>query len=671
MLADSKKTSIAPADDLDPIRLHRQEIERLSWEDRRVNALNAAMLEPPNFTQKQGETDLEAQILRAIVTSKYPKKDLVQIARRYDTSIDEVELIAKKLAKERGLDLEQVEFAAMLRQVKEIEGIVDAGFREWKLQSAAKQYRRTRRELMEAYNKALIHQSAIVPLNLSELKKISAQSTDWTVQGWFPAGSVVLLHGHGGTAKTLMLYGVGAAISKGEPWNDYPTKQGEVLLLQSDEPTHVTQERLEMMGITDDDPFRIFPGWQVEKMPQLEEYLHNRAEAGSPVRFLIVDSNTSVNRNTLISENDVEYARPVLQLADLAQRFGTTIVIVHHSNSNGDARGTKAIHNSVSEVWALSIANESTGERLLRVQKNRLGRPPGRYSFDFDAETYAFTYKGEEGDYGAETATNEKRIELWMNEDSQKGVPYAVEEISHHLSIPRDSVRRALYELWSKGIVLRKKKDHGDGKGFLYHAGTVLLVPRIDRAESADRFADRFENNATQGLQTNRSIDRQKETSTNDQKSLKTVVFTDRLIDSPEKQMEPDSQIDRRIDRQIDQPIDLPKTPIDSPKVPIDSPIDSITDRFVAVGDLVAPNATSVWHRSGSDKLPWRDVPPSYRRKATFSISNLEGDLFFELTDVSRVIAIKGDRVQVRNQLTGRTTTYRLIDVSLLKKSSR
>jgi AAA domain len=581
-------------------------------------------------------------------------KDLAQIARWNQVTLEEVDLIAKKLAKERGLDLEQCEFNAMVRQVKDIEVIADVGFREWKLQALAKQYKRSRRELMEAYNKALIHQAPIIPLSIEELKKMSVNSTEWTVQGWFPAGVTILFHGFGGTAKTLMLYGVATAIAKGEPWNGYPVKQGEVLILQSDEPTHVTQERLEIMGVTKNDPLHVFPGWQVEAMPQLEAYLKARHEANSPVRFVMVDSNTSINRNTLISENDVEYARPVLQLADLAARYGATICIVHHSNANGDARGTKAIHNSVSEVWALSIADERTGERLLRVQKNRLGRPPGRYKFDFDPNSFQFTYAGEEGDHDGTTATNEKRIELWLNEESHQGITYEAEEIAHFLNIPKDSVRRALSELWSKGIIQRKRKQGGRGGACLYFTGSLK---ESDQSESSDHFLITFSNSSTEGVSadSDQVISETGKNFFNDNSPVSDSLITLACNPDGEKVLESDQQSDQWGDHfQI-----------------IENPEEVIT--FPEIGDLVIANGTATWFCSGSDKLPARELRPSQKEQTVLPINELPDRLFFELIEPSRVLEISlrrgGKRVKVRNQQTGRTSVFKLSDVKVLHKA--
>lgn len=220
----------------------------------RTIVLNRAMISAPTDLERQAQLHLEAEVLRAIATSKYLKKDLTQIAKWNHISFESIEEIAKKLAAERGLDMDHCFFNAMVRQVQEIEAIKDEGFREWKLQELARTYRRSQKELMSAYQKALVNQKAIVPLKMSELKTARTQRVAWSIQGWFPAGVTILFHAHGGTGKTLFMYEVAAAIAKGTRWNEYPVKQGRVLLLQCEEPIDVIEDRLSVLGVTDDDP---------------------------------------------------------------------------------------------------------------------------------------------------------------------------------------------------------------------------------------------------------------------------------------------------------------------------------------------------------------------------------------------------------------------------------
>ncbi|PSB16046.1 hypothetical protein C7B65_22745 [Phormidesmis priestleyi ULC007] len=611
----------------------------------------------------QTRREVEGQILSAglkqTYDNAYGKFELAAYARSMGIPIETVEQIAQELAyRQMKIDLEESEFVGMVSQVRKIEALPDAGFREWKLSKLSRRYKLSRSEMMNAYNKALIHQSALTPMSLSQLKEAFGQSVQWTVHGWFPAGVTMLIHGHGGTAKTLFLYEVAAAIAKGQPWNGYPVSQGEVLILQADEPPHITHERLETLEITDDDPLRVFPGWQVEAMPQLEAYLSK-----NPVKFILVDSNTSTNRNTLISENDVEYARPMLQLSDLASRHGCTICVIHHSNANGDARGTKALHNSVSEVWALSVSNEATGERLIRIQKNRVGRAPGRYRFDFDPTANSFTYQGEAGDENSDAASTEKKIELWLNEDEHRGVPYEAEELAHELKININTVRKLLYELWAKGIVQREKK----GKKFLYHVGNLPQEYPTDRKILTDRLnspTERWGRSVgdpcvSNGFEpTDQLIDEN-----GDFSLMRNAKNADQLISWDEKQTEQESTTDRSTDRL--------KKPTDQLAL-IDN-ADHLDDHLVQVGDVVIPNTSATWSRRGSTRIDSKELPPSKKSALVIPINEMGSVMFDELRQPSRVVAILGDddRVKVRNQVTGRDSVFEINDVQIYAKADR
>ena len=622
--------------------------------DRESNIAAAQML-----ATLTGESEIEAQARIALeesileaATSRHPEARLAQVAKSFEIPLDVAKSIAFDLMRTRlNVDPEEKEFQRMVHLVKAAEKIQDAGYREWRLQCIARSFKRSKKELMEAYNKALIHQAPIKPLKLSELKAIANTSVKWLVQGWIPLGVAMLFHAFGGTGKTLFMYQIAACIAKGKPWNEYPVEQGHVLVLQSDEPAHVTHERLETLGITDTDPLDVFPNWQVEAMPQLEAFLQAQQDAGKPVRFVLIDSATSCNRNTMISENDVEYARPVLQLAALAEKFGFTCVVIHHSNAMGEARGTKALHNSVSEVWAMSVANEMSGERLLRVQKNRVGRPPGRYKFDFDPATYEFTFTGEEGEREGESATNEKQIELWLQEESHRGIPYESEEIAHELRLSKSVARRALYELWSKGVIRREKRK----RAFLYWVGDLRpehqsdhLIASDHSDPASDHLGDHFAKH--EGIMLSDLSD-QVITQNGHSQQFKNAVSSDHLITSPESMMNSEPPSDHLSDH----------LPIASDQV--------ITSQVVAplpsTGDLVIINATATWYKRESDRLPYRDLPPSIRSQSAIPVNKLHGPIFHELIDISEVIGYNRDRtrVKVRNQQTGRTSVFNAGDV--------
>lgn len=400
--------------------------------------------------EENARLHLEEEILKAVTTSPHPRLELAKIARWNGVSPEVLENTAQVIVKRRtGHDLEEIEFNQVVQAVQRLEiGEPDQGMREWKLQALARRLRRTPRQLMEAYNKALCTQKPVKPLSIKEFRELAAKETQWTIQGWIPCGSCVLLHAEGGTGKTLFTYELVESVLTGKNWNGYKVQKGRVLLVQVDEPSQVTAERMDIRAIGDDLPLAILPDWQVEGMARLEAYISEMKPA-----FVVIDSLTAINRNCVFSENDTEYARPVLQLTQIADRHGCAVVIIHHSNAEGNSRGTRAIFNSVSEVWGMSAPSPT--ERLLRVQKTRLGRPPGRYKFEFEEEDFSFKYLGEDIEEGEESANQENRVKLWLSEDLQKGIRFTSLEVSEHLNIAKHGARRACYELWSKGLIKR------------------------------------------------------------------------------------------------------------------------------------------------------------------------------------------------------------------------
>ncbi|KAM3112879.1 AAA family ATPase [Phormidesmis sp. 146-33] len=438
--------------------------------------------------QINAQMQLEEEILEAGLEQHFdPNKgkfQLAQIAKWTGVPVETVEQIAHSLVSRRvGVDLEESEFNSMIEQVRTIESVLDDGFKEFKLEKLARRYKLPKTAMMNCFYKALINQAPFIAYGVEDLDQLCQVEKEWLVSGWIPKGIVLLLHAMGGVGKSLMIYELIECIAKGQPWNGYQISQGRVLILQSDEPVVVTRERMQIRELTNNHPVEVVPGWQVENIARLEAYLKKYQEAGDPVSFCMIDSVTSINRNTLISENDTEYARFMLQLNDLGDRYGCTFCVIHHSNSEGESRGTKALYNSASEVWGLLLTDERSGDRVLRVQKTRMGRPPGRYAFRFDEDRFTFEYLGKEGSENEEeTIHTEKRIELWLNEDDRRGVRYEIEEMAQCLNINKNTIRRVLKEMWAKGMVSRCLK--GQGNTMLYYLEVCRSVDRgVDRLD--------------------------------------------------------------------------------------------------------------------------------------------------------------------------------------------
>lgn len=601
------------------------------------------------------EEILEAGLEQHLDPSK-GKFQIAQIAKWTGVPVEAVEHIAHALVSRRvGVDLEESEFNSMIEQVRKIESVLDDGFREFKLEKLARRYKLPKTAMMNCFYKALINQAPFVAYGVEDLDQLCQVEREWLVNGWIPKGIVLLLHAMGGVGKSLMIYELIECIAKGQPWNGYQISKGRVLILQSDEPVVVTRERMQIRQLTNHHPVEVVPGWQVENIARLEAYLKKYQESGDPVSFCMIDSVTSINRNTLISENDTEYARFMLQLNDLGDRYGCTFCVIHHSNSEGESRGTKALYNSASEVWGLLLTDERSGDRILRVQKTRMGRPPGRYAFKFDEDTFTFEYLGREGSESEEESIHtEKRIELWLNEDERQGVRFEVEEIAHHLSLNKNTIRRVLKEMWAKGMVQRCLK--GQGNTMLYFS---TLCRSTDQPRSTrDRHVDRHENNgiSTKTAPVDRSIDKKPIFNT-----VENSKNADRPIDTGTL---PSPSIENRVDRRVD------RVSIEGSIASIDAALIENADQPIDVGDIVVPTGVGSWISYGSDKLPTEKVPSLLKEAKAIPLTDLPMDLRRELLQPSRVLRVKGDRVRVRSQESGRNSVFLLKDLDLLSKSN-
>ncbi len=406
--------------------------------------------------------------LGVLVGAKFKDAALAQIASAHMLPVDIVRAIANDILQvSTGENLDDDEFNAAIQQVKWVEeNIVDEGLRLWKLQAIAKRYHRSYSQLQEAYVKALVNQKPVQPLSIKEFRKKNKGRMKWLIPGWIPASTTLLIHGDGGAGKTLFTYQIFEAIVSTGTWNGYPIEKGPALLVQTDEPGLVTSERMDIRNIADEAPLEILSEWSAAALPQLATYIEQQRP-----KLVVIDSLSTINKESLCSEKDTEYARPLLHLRDIAERFDTCVIVIHHSNAQGGVRGTTAIKNSVSEVWALRM--DGPYRRVLAVEKTRLGKPPGKYAFAFDDSDFSYQLLGDQDADGEveDTTSQEERIRLWLNEDDRVGIPWSSHEISEFLAITPNTTRRLLRELWATGRINRERFNKN--RHFSYYVGEL------------------------------------------------------------------------------------------------------------------------------------------------------------------------------------------------------
>lgn len=441
--------------------------------------LNKERLEQ-SYYQDKTIIEIESEILAA-ATAKNFKLALTKVAAGNNLPFDAIEILAKNLLQDNGLtgqyDLDKTEYEHCIDEIRNLElQISDPGEKLWKMQALAKKYKRSRRDLIETYCKSLIAQQLSDPVKLQDLKDKYGDRRQWVLRGWIPKASLVLLHAHGGTGKTLFVQYLIKLLTSGQDWQEYKVQgKNSVLYIQTDtSPTNLI-ESLKQVGITNDCAIQYHTDWQIDYTAQLYRWI----KASRP-SVVIIDSLASVNRFTTISENDTEYARPILYLGDIAREFGCSFLLIHHSNSEGKSRGTKAIRAAVDEEWNLEAVNPkdpSDPERLLTMQKSR-SRMPMKYKLKFDDDSFAWDLLEPEDSDGNLTQNSGTR---WLIVDyltKHSGQLCCPASIADALNKPESTIRRELPALYREGLIDRELNPNfqvGRSGGQPKHYYTIYL----------------------------------------------------------------------------------------------------------------------------------------------------------------------------------------------------
>ncbi|TFI53092.1 hypothetical protein BLD44_017255 [Mastigocladus laminosus UU774] len=316
--------------------------------------------------------------------------------------------------------------------------IADPGFKIWKLQQLAKQNGKTLRDLENIYQKSLC--AVVEPRQtLDQIEaSVGGSAREFLLNGLAPKGTSILLYADGGVGKTKFLYDICHSLSTGQNWNGFPVTapSRKILLYQGDESKRDMLQALNKRGFkpgTDArENLQVRFGWNFDAIPLLVQDIQ---EFQPDIVF--IDSMTYANRFSIYDENRTEYARPVLELTAIAQEYGVTIVIVHHSSrGSGKPRGTTAIFNAVSEVLKLErdTSIKANGqEKILTIEKSRSRRFPCQYRLFFNEEDFSFSLLEEIGqEMGSPDLPLKDRIVEFLLE--HRNTKYTSEEMTYYIA---------------------------------------------------------------------------------------------------------------------------------------------------------------------------------------------------------------------------------------------
>ncbi|NJL51916.1 MAG: AAA family ATPase [Hydrococcus sp. SU_1_0] len=172
-------------------------------------------------------------------------------------------------------------------------------------------------------------------------------------------------------------------------------------------------------------------------------------------KLVVIDSLTSCNRSSTVEEKNVEYARSLYELRDIAMETGCAVIVLHHENKNGQVRGTTAIKANVSEVWHLKSCDKlSSTHRLLEIEKSRAGCNGKR---QLQLDTYDLSWQ-DQGEYepnnkDGQSSSMSTGAKLLTHLKERPGVIFEPSELAYEFGKSRDAIRKALARLHKSGLL--------------------------------------------------------------------------------------------------------------------------------------------------------------------------------------------------------------------------
>ncbi|HIK15388.1 MAG TPA: AAA family ATPase [Leptolyngbyaceae cyanobacterium M33_DOE_097] len=342
---------------------------------------------------------------------------------------------------------------------------IDEGRQDWEgglLASRIKGF--SWNQLKSMYQKSLDCCTEFKPVDVHEFLESGPENRAWLISGYISRATTLVLFADGGVGKTLLAYDMSRAIALGQSWNGFRVNQGKVLIIQTDEPEIDTRERLNIAGFKDipAGQIHIESHWQFSQLDKLKRWI----EAERPA-FVMIDSLTSANRSAIAgSEWDASYAASLYNLRDIANTYGCSIMILHHENKGGGARGTTAIRNNVSEVWRLRRGTEKETlkptQRILEIEKSR-SSCNGTFQIELDLDNFSWVHQGDFGEQGRSLPLFAQILNYL---ETRPGIKFEPEELlSEFPCSSKDAIRKQLERLRSQGLIESEErtKTHKTG----------------------------------------------------------------------------------------------------------------------------------------------------------------------------------------------------------------
>lgn len=403
----------------------------------------------------------------------------------------EIEALESLLVKQDGAvkNESEIRFNAICKELDKIEAMENTAYQDWEIRRLAKEWGfKSTKELLDFHAKFLDsrhRKGEKITYGLTEyFDKFANSSADWLIRGWIPNKVVTVLHAAGGVGKTRLVSSICRSLIAGKSWSGYDVDEPCcVLFIETDQGVVVNIKMIDEQGYLDESEevrarFRINDNWNINQYGKLKAMLNEFRELHPYSKILVVvDSLTTVSTKATFSENDQEFARPLVRFRAIAEEFNCSFLVLHHSNRAGECRGSTAIFNAADQVWKLERVNKNApaGPLFLDIQKTRV-RAPGRYVLEYSDQTWTWTIAGRvAADDSIESGFTPTQQAILRHLSKYSGIGFEAEDLAEACNIGLSTCRKELGILGNEALISSVKQGRPRK---VYFIGTLTSKPK-------------------------------------------------------------------------------------------------------------------------------------------------------------------------------------------------
>lgn len=284
----------------------------------------------------------------------------------------------------------------------------------------------------------------------------------WVIEQLITAGSVSVFFGAPGSKKTWTLLSLAVHVALGKSWLGFNTVPVKVLVIDEESGERRFMRRLNaaLHGALADEnapvEFVCLAGFRLDDKHDAEELerLITERQAG----LVILDALADIMGG---DENSKQDAQPVFTaLRRIADRTEAAIIVIHHSNRQGNYRGSSAIPGSVDLM--LKIESENASQWVSFASEKE--RDIERVTFTgvaYWTENQFYMQEAENPKKNKALSRGEKYVVRYLKEHGESGLPDIRNAAD---STTPDGAKNAVYSLVDKGIAYRTNPDEA-GRG--------------------------------------------------------------------------------------------------------------------------------------------------------------------------------------------------------------